>query len=302
MNARMIIGIVLIGLAWVSPMAVSPARAKVKVVASTTDLASIARHIGGDKIEVESIAIGTADPHYVEVLPSYMMKVARADVYLKVGLDLDRWANEIIDGSRNGKLVVVDCSQNIDPLQRPTTKVDASMGDIHPRGNPHYWLDPANGLIVAEMITNALAEVDGDNFMYYAERLEEFQKRYERKENDWLAQAADLEGLEIITFHNSWPYFTQAFGINVAGFVEPKPGINPTPSHTAKIIEMVKAKGIKIIGVEPYFSRRTPDMIARMTSAAVITLPPSVGGAEGAEDYFSLFDTIFDTLIQSLKD
>jgi zinc/manganese transport system substrate-binding protein len=231
-----------------------------------------------------------------------MMKVARADIYLKVGLDLDRWANEIIDGSRNGKLVVVDCSQNIDPLQRPTTKVDASMGDVHPQGNPHYWLDPANGLIVAEMITNALAEVDGDNFLYYVGRLEEFKKRYEQKESEWLARASKLEGLEIITFHNSWPYFTQAFGIQVAGFVEPKPGINPTPSHTAKIIELVKARGISIIGVEPYFSRRAPDTIARMTSAAVITLPPSVGGAEGADDYFSLFDTIFATLQQSQKD
>jgi zinc/manganese transport system substrate-binding protein len=279
-----------------------PSSAEIRVVASTTDLASIAEYIGGDKIKVESIAIGTADPHYVEVLPSYMLKVAKADIYLKVGLDLDRWANEIIDGSRNGKLTVVDCSQNIEPLQRPTTKVDASMGDVHPQGNPHYWLDPANGLIVAEMITNALAEVDGDNFMYYAERLEEFQKRYEQKESAWLTLAADLEGLEIVTFHNSWPYFTKAFNIQVAGFVEPKPGINPTPSHIAKIIELMKARDIKIIGVEPYFSRRAPDTIARLTGATVVTLPPSVGGAKGAVDYFTLFDTIFAILKKNLKE
>jgi ABC-type Zn uptake system ZnuABC Zn-binding protein ZnuA len=281
---------------------VSTAGSEVKVVASTTDLASIARFIGGDKIKVESIAIGTADPHHVEVLPSYMMKVAKADIYLKVGLDLDRWANEIIDGSRNGKLIVVDCSQRIEPLQRPTTKVDASMGDIHPRGNPHYWLDPANGPLIAEMVTNALAEIDGDNFMYYAGRLEEFQKKFDEKESEWMAKAAALEGLEIVTFHNTWPYFTDAFGIRVAGFVEPKPGIPPTASHSAKIVEMIKAKGIKIIGVEPYFSRRSPEMIARMTEATVVTLPASVGGAEGADDYFSLFDTILDILQQSLED
>jgi len=294
--------IITVSLILICLTAASPSSAEIRVVASTTDLASIAEYIGGDKIKVESIAIGTADPHYVEVLPSYMLKVAKADIYLKVGLDLDRWANQIIDGSRNGKLAVVDCSQNIEPLQRPTTKLDASMGDVHPQGNPHYWLDPANGLIVAEMITNALAEVDGENFMYYAERLEEFQKRYERKESEWLAQAADLEGLEIVTFHNSWPYFTKAFDIQVAGFVEPKPGINPTASHTAKIIELVKAKDIKIIGVEPYFSRRAPDTIARLTGATVVTLPPSVGGAEGAADYFTLFDTIFAVLQKTLKE
>jgi len=276
-------------------------KADVKVVASTTDLASIARYVGGDRVKVESIAIGTADPHYVEVLPSYMMKVAKADIYLKVGLDLDRWANEIIDGSRNGKLIVVDCSQQIAPLQRPTTKVDASMGDVHPQGNPHYWLNPANGLKVAEMITDALAEADGDNFLYYAQRLEQFQKTFEQKESEWMAKATQLEGVEIVTFHNSWPYFTEAFGIQVAGFVEPKPGIPPTPSHTAKIIELVKAKDIKLIGVEPYFSRRSPDTIARSTGAKVVTLPPSVGGAEGADDYFSLFDTILDILSQTTE-
>ena len=183
MKARFVIALFVFALsAVITPLGVTPATAKVKVVASTTDLASIAEFIGGENIDVESISIGTSDPHYVEVLPSYMMKVARADVYLKVGMDLDRWANQIIDGSRNGKLVVVDCSQQIEPLQRPTTKVDASMGDVHPQGNPHYWLDPNNGIVIAEMITNALAEVDGENFVFYAGRLEVFRKTCEEKQ------------------------------------------------------------------------------------------------------------------------
>lgn len=276
------------------------ADAKVKVVASTSDLASIAQFIGGELADVESIARGTSDPHYVEVLPSYMIKVAKADIYLKVGLDLDRWANEIIDGSRNGKLVVVDCSSRIEPLERPTTKVDASMGDVHPQGNPHYWLDPANGLKVADQVADALMQVDGANASYYTGRLEQFTRTYERKKAEWEAKAAGLSGLEIITYHDSWPYFTRAFGIEVAGFVEPKPGIEPTPSHTAKIVELAKAKKIQIICVEPYFSRRVPDTIARLTGAKVVTLPPSVGGAEGADDYFSLFDAILDTLRETV--
>jgi len=270
--------------------------AKVKVVASTTDLASIAQFIGGEQAQVESIARGTSDPHYVEVLPSYMIKVARADIYLKVGLDLDRWANEIIDGSRNGKLVVVDCSSRIEPLERPTAKVDASMGDVHPQGNPHYWLDPANGVKVAEQVADALTQVDGTNGSYYAGRLQSFKRTYERKKSEWASKTGELSGLEIIAYHNSWPYFTRAFGIEVAGFVEPKPGIEPTPSHTARIVELVKAKKIRVIGVEPYFSRRAPDTIARLTGAKVVTLPPSVGGADGASDYFRLFDVILDVL------
>jgi ABC-type Zn uptake system ZnuABC Zn-binding protein ZnuA len=289
-------GIISILTAIVLFVASAGASAAVKVVASTTDLASIAELIGGDRVEVKSIARGTADPHYVEVLPSYMIRVAKADIYLKVGLDLDRWANEIIDGSRNGKLVVVDCSTRIEPLERPTTRVDASMGDVHPQGNPHYWLDPANGVVVAGLVFDALVQVDGDNSEYYAARLEQFRSTFEKKSGEWAERAKGLEGLELITYHNSWPYLARAFGIRIAGFVEPKPGIEPTASHTAKIVEMVKAKNIRIIGVEPYFSRRAPDTIARMTEARVVTLPPSVGGTEGAADYWSLFDSVLDIL------
>jgi ABC-type Zn uptake system ZnuABC Zn-binding protein ZnuA len=278
------------------------AGAKVRIVASTTDLASIAEFVGGDKVDVESIARGTADPHYIEVLPSYMLKVARAQIYLKVGFDLDRWANQIIDGSRNGKLIVVDCSTQIEPLERPTTKVDASMGDVHPQGNPHYWLDPENGLRVADQVANALMQVDGDNAAYYSERLEQFHHALEQKRAEWSEKARHLAGLEIITYHNSWPYFTHAFGIEVAGFVEPKPGIEPTPSHTTKIIELVKAKNIRVIGVEPYFSHRAPDLIARTTGAKVVELPPSVGGAKGADTYLDLFDTLLNTLLAAVKE
>jgi ABC-type Zn uptake system ZnuABC Zn-binding protein ZnuA len=272
------------------------ASAEVKIVTSTTDLASIAEFVGGDLVDVASIAKGKSDPHYVEVLPSYMIKVKRADIYLKVGLELDRWAERVIDGSRNDELVVVDCSERIHPLNIPTRKVDASMGDVHPQGNPHYWLDPANGLIVAEMIAEALIAVDGENSDRYEAGLESFRSRLKAKVTEWESTAARLHGMEIVTYHDSWPYFSRAFGLKVVGFVQPKPGIEPTPSHTAKILDLVNAKGIRVIGIEPYFSKRAPETIARASSARVVDLPPSVGGASGAEDYFSLFDTIINTL------
>jgi ABC-type Zn uptake system ZnuABC Zn-binding protein ZnuA len=278
------------------------ANARVRVVASTSDLASIAEMIAGDHAKCEAIVTGKKDPHFVEVLPSYMVKVARADVYLQVGGDLDYWANQIIDGSQNGKLLIVDCSKNIEFLERPMTRIDASMGDIHRQGNPHYWLDPENGKTIAQTITDALKAVDPDNSADYDAGLERFRETIDGKIEAWGRFADALQGMEIITYHNSWPYFCRAFGIKVVGFVEPKPGIEPTPSHTAKLISMINAGNIRIIGKEPYFSNRTPDSIARQTGATVVNLPPSVGGAKEATDYFTLFDTLLSILVSSLEE
>lgn len=270
--------------------------AKVRIVASTTDLSSIAEMVGGDQVDVVSIANGKSDPHYVEVLPSYMIKVKRADIYLKVGLDLDRWADQIIDGSRNSKLVVVDCSERIAPLNVPTGKVDASMGDVHPRGNPHYWLDPDNGLLIAEAILGALSRVDADHAADYQAGFESFRNRLAAKREKWQTDAADLRGMEIVSYHDTWPYFERAFGVKVVGFVEPKPGIEPTPSHTASVVELIKSRHIKLIVVEPYFSKRTPAVISRATGATIVDLPPSVGGTGKDHDYLEFFDHLIEAI------
>jgi ABC-type Zn uptake system ZnuABC Zn-binding protein ZnuA len=178
-----------IALVWIS--AASLSQAKVRIVASTTDLASIAEMIGGDNVKVESICRGPADPHFVQLLPSYMIKVGRADIYLQVGMDLDYWANQIIDGSQNAKLVIVDCSQNIDPMEVPRTRVDASMGDVHIQGNPHYWLAPNNGIPIAQVITEALQQVDPKNASAYAAGLESFQSALQAKMEEWEAATGD---------------------------------------------------------------------------------------------------------------
>jgi ABC-type Zn uptake system ZnuABC Zn-binding protein ZnuA len=273
-----------------------PAGARVRIVASTSDLASIAGMVGGDLVETESIVTGKKDPHFVEILPSYMIKVARADIYLKVGGDLDYWADRIIDGAQNTKLLIVDCSHDVEFLEKPTSRIDASQGDIHRQGNPHYWLDPQNGTIVARAIADALAKTDPPNVGAYQAGFERFNDELDRRMEEWRRLAEPLRGVEIITYHNSWPYFARAFGLSVVGFVEPMPGIEPTPSHTAQLISMVKSRDIKIIGKEPYFSSRTPDSIARQTGAVVVELPPSVGGSKDAVDYFSLFDALLSRL------
>jgi len=278
------------------PLLFANASAAIRVVASTTDLGSIAQMIGGDKVQVESIVSGKSDPHFVEVLPSYMVKIGRASLYLKVGMELDYWSSQLIDGSGNGKLVIVDCSEGIDRMEVPTTKIDASMGDVHAMGNPHYWLDPDNARVVAGNITNALKEVDPSNAAAYDAGLAAFDEKLRAKVQEWLAEAAPLKGMKIVTYHNSWPYLARFLGIEVADFVEPKPGIEPTPSHTADLIELIKANHIHVIGKEPYFSDRTPKAIAKATGAEVVDLPPSVGGEKKATDYFSLMDTIIATL------
>jgi ABC-type Zn uptake system ZnuABC Zn-binding protein ZnuA len=272
--------------------------AKVRLVASTSDLSSIAELIGGDLVEADHIVSGKKDPHFVEILPSYMVKVSRADIYLKVGGDLDYWADRIIDGSQNGKILIVDCSQDIDFLEKPTVKIDASMGDIHRQGNPHYWLDPNNGAIIAGTVTGALVRADPENAAVYESGLAAFRARLQEKIEEWRRIAEPLHGLQLITYHNSWPYFSRAFGVTVAGYVEPKPGIEPTPSHTAQLISMIRSRNIKIIGKEPYFSSRTPDAIARQSGAVVVDLPPSVGGSKEATDYFRLFDVLLGRLAE----
>jgi ABC-type Zn uptake system ZnuABC Zn-binding protein ZnuA len=278
-----------------------PVPNKLNVVSSTTDLKSIAEYIGGDHVNVKSINSGKDNPHFVEVLPSYMVLVSRADVYLKIGLGLDFWANPIIDGSRNSKLAVVDCSEGVEVLEKPAGKVDASMGDIHPQGNPHYWLDPSNMLIVATNVERALVQADPANAADYEASLKKFETELQSKMKGWQKAAEPLRGMEIITYHNSWPYFCRAFGLKVAGFIEPKPGIEPTAAHTAELINIMKARNIKIIGKEPYFSDKAPKTIAAATGATIVELPPSVGGIKGTEDYFSLIDTLLALLTKAAR-
>ena len=277
----------------------STSNAKIRIVASTSDIASIAEDIGGALVKVDHICKGKSNPHSVEVLPSYMIKVVRADLYLKVGLELDFWADPIIDGSRNGKLVIVDCSKGIIPLEVPTEKVDALMGDVHAQGNPHYWLDPNNGFQIAMNILNGLIQVDPSNSQVYLEGFNRFESSLTDKIEEWRKRAISLQGKQIVTFHNSWPYFAEAFGMKVVGFVEPKPGIEPTPSHTAELIGLIKALNISIIGKEPYFSDRVPNNIAAATGANVVILPPSVGGVADIDSYFDLFDYLIEALLNT---
>ncbi|NHZ85394.1 MAG: zinc ABC transporter solute-binding protein [Planctomycetia bacterium] len=274
---------------------------KTNVVASTTDLADIAKTIGGNRVSVISIATGKQDHHHIEVLPSYMLKVKKADIYLKVGLELDLWANQIIDGSRNRKLTIVNCSENILPLEVPTTKIDASMGDIHRMGNPHYWLDPENGKIIAENITKALISVDPAGRELFEINLNKFKQDVDNSLADWLQEFNNLRGRKLIYYHNSWPYFDYRFGLKAVQFIEPKPGIMPSPTHLDRLIHLIKTDKIKLIGMETYFSDKAPKFLAGKTGIKIIRLAQSVNALPGTESYLKMIRYNLETISNAFE-
>jgi zinc/manganese transport system substrate-binding protein len=276
-------------------LAVLPAAAKVKVAASIPDLASIASYVGGDQIEVFSIAKSNANPHFVEVLPSYMIKVSRVAVFLKAGLALDQWADAIIEGSRNSKLAVVDCSAGIEVLDKPTGKVDASLGDVHPMGNPHYWLDPLNGSILADNIASALAKEDPGHADLFKANAGKFKEENAKRYQGWKSKLATLNGVAIVTYHSSWVYFAKAFGMRIVGMVEPYPGIPPTAKHLQELVERIKSDTAGILIQEPYFAGDDPKFLARKTGIKVFRFTPSCEGV-AAGDYWKHFDGMVNAL------
>jgi len=275
--------------------------AQVRVVASTADLAYFAREMGGDLVEVTAIARPTADVHFVEVRPSYMMKVQRTDVVLKVGLELDLWMDQIIDGSRNSRQVIVDCSRYVEPLEVPDFKADARYGDLHQFGNPHYWLGPRNVKPITDAIVEGLCEADPINIEKYRTNQSRFLSELEAGLEKIEAKTAQLKGVEIITYHNSWPYFCLFTGLRVAGFIEPYPGVPPSSTHVKKLTGQVRQRRIRVIGVEPYFDQRVPQKIAEETGAVVVTLYPSLGARSQDESYLQWLEANIDAILGVLK-
>ena len=272
-----------------------PTDAAIKVVASLPDLGSIAAYIGGDKVEVSSIARANANPHSVEVFPSYMAKVARAALYLKCGLALDQWADAIIDGSRNNHLVIIDCSAGIDVLDKPAGKVDASKGDVHPYGNPHYWLNPANSTVIAQNVLEGLCKIDPANADVYRANLEKFKADCGLKITLWKERLKPLRGKNIISYHSSWAYFADAFGLTIAAMVEPFPGIPPTGKHLAELVDLIKRDNSVFIIQEPYFSDDAPKFLFRQTGIKVFKFAPACSGVQPTS-YFDHFEDIINQI------
>jgi ABC-type Zn uptake system ZnuABC Zn-binding protein ZnuA len=272
------------------------ADSKIRIMTATTDLASLAQEVGGDKVDVESVARGYQDPHYVDPKPSFLLKLSKAELLIVVGLELEiGWLPPLITQSSNPRIQVgapgyFDASRFARILELPTGQVTRAEGDVHPLGNPHYWLDPDNGLRIAKGIQTKLSEMRPNDAVYFAQHYEAFEQRLKQADQQWQAQMKPYAGRKVVTYHRSWPNFAEHFGLNVVGYVEPRPGIPPSPQHTVELIGLMKREGVKVIMVEPYFDLKTPNSIARETGAQVVVLMPSVGGEKDITDYFKLFD------------
>jgi ABC-type Zn uptake system ZnuABC Zn-binding protein ZnuA len=283
------------------------AAAGLKVVCTTEDLASLAREIGGDKITVSALAKGYQDPHFVDPKPSFILEVNRADLLVVVGRELEiGWLPPLMNSARNAKIMpggsgYLDASLAVKILELPSGQITRAMGDVHPQGNPHYWLDPGNGRHMALAIKNRLAQLDPANKATFEARYADFDKRLAAAEKRWDAAMAPYKGVKIVTYHRSWPNFMERFGLNVMGYVEPKPGIPPSPAHTIELIGEMKAQGVKLIVMEPYFDAKTPQAIANQVGGKVLTLAPSVGGDKAATDYIQLFEFNVNTMVAALK-
>ena len=299
---RLAAGLSLLGIL----LAFSSGFAQLKVVATITDLQSITKLIGGEHVDAFAIATGFQNPHFVDPKPSYILKLARADVFMTVGLDLEiGWVPPLLNSARNSKIEkggegYVDASVNIPLLQVPTS-ASRGQGDIHVFGNPHYWLDPLNGKIIARNIFDALVRVDPDHRPLYEANLKKFNETIDLKTKEWTDKMHPYAGTKIIAYHNEWPYFEQRFGLQIVDFLEPKPGIPPTPSQLLKVINEMKRDHIKIIIISPYFTTESADLVARSSGSKVVTLATSVGANDRIKTYYDLFDYNISQLLEALR-
>ena len=287
-------------------LVILPAHAAVNVVAADTTLADLVKRVGGDRVKVEALARGTDDPHAIEPRPSMIVKVAKAKLFVSNGMDLDLWIDDIIlrSGNRDlqkGNRGFVDCSNRVRKLEIPTGRIDPSMGDIHVYGNPHYLMDPANAITAAGNIAAGLIEIDPAGKGHYQERYKAFTEALSGKLKEWKAQLQPFHGAKLVTYHKTWVYFCNRFGLREFGTVEPKPGIAPSAGHVNSVIQAMKRENVKIVLSENFRSKRFPDLIARATGAKAVYVPVMVQGEPGIDNFFELFDAIVRRLAAALR-
>ncbi|MEO6133102.1 MAG: metal ABC transporter substrate-binding protein [Saprospiraceae bacterium] len=267
----------------------------IHVVTTTQDTRSITELIGGNKVEVFAIATGYQNPHFVDPKPSYIIKLSSADLFVTLGLDLESgWSPSLLTSSRNTKIQkgndgYVDASIGVSLLQVPSS-INRAEGDIHIFGNPHYWLDPVNGKSIARNICNGLEKISPENKSFFEANLKAFNEQIDMKMRAWSSSMASYKGAKLIAYHNEWVYFETRFGLQIVDFMEPKPGIPPTPSQLVKIIKEVKDNSIRVIITSPYFTASSSDVVSRQTGAKTLVLATSVGAFDSIKTYYDLFD------------
>jgi len=285
----------------------APARATVNVVTTTEGLAAVVREVGGDRVKVAALSRGIQDPHFVDANPSLAVKLRNADLLVDVGLELEAgWLPPLVTQSRNGAIQPggprrLTAATAIAPLDLPTGPVDRSQGDVHPAGNPHFLADPRRVVQVAAAAAARLSELDPEGAAYYRERLAAFQARVAAAEKGWREKLAPLQGRSVITQHKTLTYLLDWAGLRAAGYLEPKPGVSPPPSHVASLAALVKSAGVKGVLVENFYDRRSADQLRDLSGVKVIVIPGDVGGTKDASDWVSYVDVLVRSLVQAVQ-
>ncbi len=284
-----------------------PAFAKLTVVATITDFGAIAREIGGDKVEVTSIAKGTEDSHFVDAKPSFIRMLNRADVLIEGGAELEiGWLPPLVNGARNSKILGdspghVVLGRYLRLIEVPSGPVDRSMGDVHPLGNPHFWLDPENGKIIARVLAEAFAKLDPGDSAYFQDNLKKMTERLNKKIGEWSKALEPYRGTKVVSYHKSYDYFFQRFGLELVGTIEAKPGMEPSPHYLNDLIQRLQGSGLKLVIVEPYRPRKSPQYVAQALKASLLILPEKVEGNASVKDYIGLFDYDVSQIVTALK-
>ena len=272
------------------------------VVATTADLAAITKAVGGERVKVEGIAKGFQDPHYVEAKPSFMRLVNQARLLFHVGLQLEiGWLPLLVQGARNPSLVQVNLSQGISVLERPTGPISRAQGDVHPEGNPHYWLEPSNGILMARRVAQELKALAPSDAAYFEQNLKFLESDLARRRQKWEERMAPFRGTEVVAYHKELEYLAKWLGISIIDYVEDKPGIPPSPRHLESLVQNMRQHKVKALLVSNFTSPTIPQAVADKGGARMIVLPVSVGGEKGIESYGDLFDAIIGRLAEGLK-
>jgi len=285
----------------------SPARAAVNVVTTTEGLAAVVREVGGDRVKVTALSRGIQDPHFVDANPSLAVKLRNADLLVDVGMDLEiGWLPPLVIQSRNSAILPggarrLTAAAAVPPMDLPTGPVDRSQGDIHPSGNPHFLADPRKVELVAAAIAARLAEIDPGGAAAYTDRLRAFRAKVAAAEKGWKAQLAPFAGRSVITQHKTLTYLLDWAGMTAAGYLEPRPGVAPPPSHVASLAATVRSAGVKGVLVENYYDRRSADQLRDLTGVKVIVIPGDVGGTKDASDWVSFVDVLVRALVQAVQ-
>ena len=284
----------------------TPALADLKVATSLTDLASVAQYVGGKHVTAQSLCRGYEDPHFVPAKPSLMKAIQHADVFVSTGLELDGgWLPLVLPGSRNPRIQpgtkgFVDASQGVQVLEKPAGTVSRAEGDIHPLGNPHYYLDPKALEVVADHLAEVFSQLDPANTADYAANAKQFDEKMEASLEKWEKEMEPYKGTGIVTYHKNFIYFIERFGLKEFGNVEPKPGIPPTPRHIAELAEAMKHSGVKVVVYGPYYKADASNEVAKRAGGTAVEVATEVGGLPGTDDVFAKFDALVTSLSGAL--